>query len=257
MGKIHPTAIIEPGAELGEGVTVGPYAYVGGEVTLSEHCFLHHHACVEGRTVLGEACEVFPFAVIGGKTHDLKYAGGETRLTCGARNVFREYVTVHTATGDGEATTLGNDCHILAYSHVAHDCQIGDHLIMSSHAALGGHVILGDHVNLGWGVGIHQFVRIGSHAMVGACSKAVQDIPPFFLADGNPAEVRYVNKVGLERTGFSGDEIAMLRTAYRILYRDGLNRPEAIKRLRQMPYAEDIRLRELIAFVESTERGLA
>ncbi|MGF1452070.1 MAG: acyl-[acyl-carrier-protein]--UDP-N-acetylglucosamine O-acyltransferase, partial [Opitutales bacterium] len=165
--------------------------------------------------------------------------------------------TVHLATADGNFTRLGNDCHVLAYSHIAHDCQVGDHLVMSSHSALGGHVAAGDHVTIGWGVGIHQFVRLGSHAMVGACSKAVQDVPPFCLAEGNPAEVRYINKVGLERRGFAPDTIAAIRKAYKVLYREGLSRGEALAKIEAMPEATSVELSAFISFVRASERGLA
>ncbi len=254
---IHPTAIVEPGVQVGHGVEVGAYAFLGAGVVLGDGCRLHHHACVEGRTELGAGCEVFPFAVIGGKTHDLKFRGGEPGLRIGQRCVFREYVTIHRATADGQFTTVGDHCHVLAYSHIAHDCQVGHHLVMSSHSALGGHVEVGHHVNIGWGVGIHQFVRLGDHAMIGACSKAVQDIPPYFLADGNPATVRFLNQVGLERHGFTVEERSALKAAYKILYRENLNRADALTQLRAHPAAPTPTFQNLIHFVETSTRGLA
>ena len=254
---IHPTAIIEPGAVLEEGVAVGAYALVGPDVRLGAGTVLHHHACVEGFTQLGPNNEVFPFALIGSKTHDLKFHGGRPGLRTGARNVFREYVTVHTATNDGEFTVLGDDNVLLAYSHVAHDCLVGNHLVMSSHAALAGHVVVGDHVNVGWNAGIHQFCRLGAHSMVGACSKVVQDIPPFMIADGNPAGVRTINKIGLERHGFSAEDVALARTIYKILYREGLNRTQAVERLQAHPQAAHPLLAPMLNFIAKSERGLA
>jgi len=254
---IHPTAIIEPGAELDVGVVVGAYCIVGAQVRLGAGTVLHHHACVEGFTRLGQNNEVFPFALIGSKTHDLKFSGGNPGLQVGDRNVFREYVTVHLATRDGELTVLGDDNVLLAYSHVAHDCVVGNHFVMSSHAALAGHVLAGDHVNVGWNAGVHQFCRLGAHAMVGACAKLVQDVPPFMIADGNPAKVRTINKVGLERNGFSSEDIALARAVYKVLYREGLNRSQALERLRAHPQAGHPIVVATVEFIGQSQRGLA
>lgn len=257
MSKIHPTAIIEDGAQLDEGVSVGAYAYIGAEVTIAKGTVVEHHATVDGLTKLGEDNQIFPYAYIGGKTHDLKYQGGKPGLKAGSRNVFREYVTVHLATNDNEFTLLGDDNVILAYSHVAHDCIIGNHLVMSSHSALGGHVIVGDHCNIGWGVGLHQFCRIGDYAMAGACSKVVQDIPPYMIADGNPAEVRTINKVGLERNGFSSEEIDAARTVFKTLYREGLNRSQAREKIAADPRADSRTFARVLEFMQVKGRGLA
>ena len=255
--SIHPTAIIEQGAQLDEGVTVGAYAYIGAEVSIGSGTVVQHHATVEGSTVLGRDNEIFPYAYIGAKTHDLKYNGGKPGLKIGDRNVFREYTSVHLATKDAEDTLVGSDNVILAYSHIAHDCIIGDRLVMSSHSALGGHVVVGDHVVVGWGVGVHQFCRIGSHAMVGACSKLVQDVPPFMIADGNPAEVRTVNKVGLERRGFTAEDIELVRAIYRTLYREGLNRSQALEKLKAHPKADSPHVQAVLGFAATSERGFA
>ena len=174
--NVHPTAIIEQGAELDEKVTIGAYAFVGAHVRISNGTNVMHHATVDGATVLGEDNEVHPYAYVGGKTHDLKYHGGIQRLHIGARNVFREFTTIHCATNDDQITSIGDDNLILSYSHIAHECIIGNHLVMSSHAALGGHVIVGNHVNIGWGAGIHQFCRLGDYSMAGATSKVVQEV---------------------------------------------------------------------------------
>lgn len=222
--NIHPTAIIESGAELPENIFVGPYAYIGSNVKLGNGCHIHHHATVDGLTILGQNCEVFPYALIGGKTHDLKYTGGMPGLKVGDRNVFREYVSVHGATKEGEWTTLGNDNVLLAYSHVAHDCIVGDHLVMSSHAALGGHVEVGDCVNIGWNAGVHQFCCIGSYAMIGACAKLVQDVLPYMIADGSPAIMRTVNRVGLQRRRFSPEDIEAIRRLFKKIHQKNLNR---------------------------------
>lgn len=257
MPDLHPTAIIEPGALLADDVTVGAYAYIGGEVTLGAGTVVHHHATVEGLTTLGEQNEVWPYALIGGKTHDLKYTGGKPGLRTGDRNVFREYVTVHCGTKDGEFTEIGDDNVILAYSHIAHDCQIGNHLIMSSHAAFGGHCIVGNHVNIGWNAGIHQFCRIGDYAMIGACAKAVQDVLPLMIADGNPAEVKTINKVGLDRDGYTSEEISLARSVYKILYREQLNRAQALEKLQVHPQADSRIIKAILDFSAGSLRGWA
>lgn len=258
MSSIHPTAIIEPGAKLGANVTVGAYAYVGPEVTLGDGCVLHHHATVEGYTFLGARNEVFPYALIGGKTHDLKFKGGRPGLRVGDDNVFREYATVHLGTDDGEFTVLGSKNHILAYSHVAHGVTIGDHLVMSSHSAIAGHCVIGDHVNIGWGTGLHQFCRVGDFAMLAACSKCVQDVLPFMIADGNPAEVKTLNKVGLERNGFAAGDIDAVRRVHRMLYRDGLNRTQALEKITgDAELSANARVKQMLDFVAASKRGLA
>lgn len=256
MAQIHPSAVIEKGAELSESVEIGPYAFVGSDVRLGPGCKVHHHATVEGLTEMGRENEVFPYALIGGKTHDLKFAGGNPGLKIGDFNVFREYSTVHLATNDGEFTSLGNRNTVLAYSHIAHDCQIGDHLVMSSHAALGGHVVCEDHVNIGWGAGVHQFCHLGVHSMVGAASKLVQDVAPYFIADGNPAKARTPNRIGLERSGFSAAEISLIHQAFKILYREGLNRSQSITKLEELPEASEALLSKLIQFYRQSTRGV-
>jgi UDP-N-acetylglucosamine acyltransferase len=255
-GRLHPTAIIEPGAQLGVDVTVGAYAYVGAEVTLGDGCVLHHHANVEGFTSLGANCEVFPFACIGTKTQDLKYRGGRVGVRIGERNVFREYVSVHTATKDGEFTVLGNDNLLLAYCHVAHDCQLGSHIIASNSVGLAGHVIVDDHVTLGAKSGVHQFCRLGTHVMLGAMSKIVQDVPPYIIVDGNPAIARSINKIGLERHGFTPERLDAVKHAFRIFYRAGLNRTQALEKMRSHPLAGTVEFEAFLTFVEKSERGV-
>lgn len=255
--RIHPTAIVEPGARLGADVEVGAYAFIGADVTLGDRTKVLHHATVEGRTETGPECEIHPYALIGGRTQDLKARPGRPGLRIGARNVFREYVSVHLGTQEGEWTVLGDDNVLLAYSHVAHDCVIGSHLVMSSHSAVAGHVHVGDHVNIGWNAGIHQFCRIGDHAMVAACSKCVQDVPPFVIADGNPCETRMVNAVGLKRSGFSEDEIATAKMMHRIFYRDGLNTSQAMEKARALPESSGRVVKAFLDFAAASKRGLA
>jgi UDP-N-acetylglucosamine acyltransferase len=254
--SIHPTAIIESGAELGADVQIGAYAFVGTGVQLGAGTQLHHHASVEGRTKLGAKCELFPYACIGGKTQDLKYKGGRPGLRIGERNVFREYVTVHAATFDDEFTVIGSDNTILAYSHIAHDCIVGDHCVMSNGTMLAGHVIVEDHVIIGGYGGVHQFCRLGAYAMLSATAKLVQDLPPFFIADGTPAIVRAYNKVGLERNGHTPEQLDRVKQIFRILYRDGLNRTQALEKLAAHPEASSAEFQRVIAFAAKSTRGL-
>ena len=256
-GLIHPTAIVEPGAQLAADVEIGAYAFVGAGVTLGAGTRLHHHATVEGNTVLGARCEIFPYACIGGKTQDLKYKGGNPGVRIGDRNVFREFSSVHAATFDGQFTTVGSDNTILAYCHIAHDCVVGNRVIMSNYAGLAGHVIVEDHVLIGAYGGVHQFCRLGTHAMLSACSKLVHDLPPYFIADGAPATVRTFNKIGLERSGFTPEQIDRVKQVFRILYRDGLNRTQAMERLGAHEHAATAEFQRLITFAKASERGLA
>jgi UDP-N-acetylglucosamine acyltransferase len=255
--NVHPTAIIEPGAVLGPEVEIGAYAFVGAGVKLGAGVRLHHHASVEGNTELGAACEVFPYACIGGKTQDLKFRGGNPGLRVGERNVFREYVTIHCATKDGDFTRLGSDNTLLASCHVAHDCVLGSHIVMSNGVVLAGHVIVEDCVVIGGYGGVHQFCRIGAYAMLSAFAKLVHDLPPYCIADGMPAEVRAINRVGLERNGFTGEQIERVKQIHRLLYRDGLNRSQALEKLAAHASAGTAEFRRILEFAQASQRGLA
>lgn len=258
MSKIHPTAIIENGAVLGDDVEVGAYAYIGGSVKIGKGTIIAHHATVDGNTVIGEYNQIFPYAYIGGKTHDLKYRGGNPGLIIGDRNVFREYTTAHLATRDGEYTVIGNDNNILAYSHIAHDCIVGNKIVMSSHAALGGHVVLEDYVVIGWGSGAHQFCRIGEYAMLSASSKLVKDLPPFLMADGSPAEVCAINKINMQRNGFSSEEIDIAYSAFKLIYKRRLSRTNAVEELSRKDYSQSRVAQSIIRFMHGeSERGIA
>jgi len=254
---IHPTAIVESAVELGRDVEIGPFAHVGGRAVIGDGTRIHHHASVEGNTVLGKNCEVFPFSCIGGKTQDLKFKGGNPGVRIGDHNVFREYVTVHAGTDDGAMTVVGSHNTILAYSHVAHDCVLGNHIIMSNYAGLAGHVAVEDHAVLGAYAGIHQFSRIGAYSMLAADAKLRHDMPPFFMGDGSPVVVRTVNRIGLERNGFNSDQIDRVKQIFRILYRDGLNRTQALEKLRAHPQSGSAEFSHMLAFAEKSQRGLA
>ena len=256
MNHLHPTAIIHPGAQIGEDCEIGPYCVIGEHVVLGAGCKLHSHVVIDGHTVLGRENEIFPFASIGAKTQDLKWKGGITRTQIGDRNTFREYVSIHSATGDGETTVVGSNNHILAYCHLAHNVTLGSHVIMSNVGTIAGHVTIEDHAVIGGVVAIHQFCRIGRMSMIGGCSKVVQDVPPFMLADGNPAKTRTINKVGLERRGVSEEAQLALKKAYKILFRDGLIISNALAQIEaELPPLPEIQ--HLVQFARSSERGLS
>lgn len=255
-GMIHPTAIVHPAARLGANCDIGPYCVIGEHVTLGDGCKLLSHVVIDGNTTVGKANEFFPFASIGLKTQDLKWQGGVTHTVIGDHNTFREYVTIHSATRDGDSTMVGSHNNFLAYSHVAHDGRIGNHVIMSNVATLAGHVTVEDHAVIGGLAAVHQFCRIGRLAMVGGCSRVVQDIPPFMLAEGSPAAPRTINKVGCERNGVSVEALAVLRTAYKIIFREGLTTSNALSRIEaEMPPLPEIQ--HLLQFIRSSERGIS
>ena len=252
---IHPTAIVHPKARIGAGCEVGPYCVVGEHVEIGAGCRLHSHVVIDGHTRLGCENEIFPFAAIGLKTQDLKWKGGVTRTQIGDRNTFREYVTIHSATSDGEVTSVGSDNHILAYCHLAHNVTLGNHVIMSNVATLAGHVTVEDHAVIGGLAAVHQFCRIGTMVMIGGCSKVVQDIPPYMIGDGNPAETRTINKVGMERNGVSEAAQTALRQAYKILFRERLTISNALTKIeKKLPQLPEVK--HLVAFVRASERGI-
>jgi UDP-N-acetylglucosamine acyltransferase len=253
---IHPTAIVHPKAQIGAGCELGPYCVIGENVILGEKCKLHSHVVIDGHTKLGKENEIFPFASIGLKTQDLKWKGGVTRTEIGDGNTFREYVTIHSATGGGEVTRVGSHNTILAYCHIAHNCILGSHIIMSNVATLAGHVTVEDHAVIGGLAAVHQFCRIGKMAMIGGCSKVVQDVPPFMMADGNPAETRTINKTGMERNGISEEAQTALRQAYKTLFREGLTVANALVKVEsELPPLTEVK--HLIQFVRNTERGIS
>ena len=253
---IHPTALVHPKAELGSDCEIGPYCVVGEHVCIGSRSRLHSHVVIDGHTRLGKDNEIFPFASIGLQTQDLKWKGGITWTEIGSNNTFREYVTVHSATGEGEVTRIGDDNHILAYCHIAHNVVLGNNVIMSNVGTLAGHVIVEDYAVVGGLAAIHQFCRIGKMSIVGGCSKVVQDVPPFMLADGNPAETRTVNKIGMERHGVSEEAQSILRQAFKILFREGLTIPNALTRIEQ-DLAQVPEVQHLVNFVRTSERGIS
>ncbi len=256
MGNIHPSAVVHPDAQIGSNCHIGPFCVIGQHVTLGPDCRLHSHVVIDGHTTLGVGNELFPFAAIGLKTQDLKWKGGVTRTVIGDHNVFRENTTVHSATNDGDATVIGSHNHFLAYTHIAHDCRVGSHIVMSNVGTLAGHVIVEDHAIIGGLAAVHQFCRIGRMSIIGGCAKVVQDVPPYLIVDGNPGETKGLNKVGMERNGISAEAQAALKKAYKILFREGLTVSNALAKIEtEVPLVPEIQ--HLLAFTRASERGLA
>jgi len=252
---IHPSAVIHPDARIGDGCQIGPYCVIGPHVTLGPNTRLHSHVVIDGHSELGADNEIFPFAAIGLKTQDLKWKGGVTWTRIGHRNTIRENVTIHSATSDGDATCVGDDNNILAYCHIAHDCRLGNHIIMSNVGTLAGHVIVEDRAIIGGLAAVHQFCRIGTMSIIGGCSKVVQDVPPYMLADGNPATTRTINKEGLRRNGVSEAAQAALKQAFKLLIREKLTISNALDRIEaELPPCPE--LTHLVEFVRASKRGI-
>ncbi|HEY4485960.1 MAG TPA: acyl-ACP--UDP-N-acetylglucosamine O-acyltransferase, partial [Nitrospiria bacterium] len=218
MTEIHSTAVVHPGAHLAEGVTVGPYSIIGENVKIGRGTRVASHAVIEGWTEIGEGCRIFQFASIGADPQDLKFRGEKSALIIGRNNTIREFVTIHRGTGPGGGVTrIGDDNLLMAYVHVAHDCGVGNHVVLANAATLAGHITVQDHAIVGGLSGLHQFVRIGRHAIIGGCSAVPQDIPPFVSAVGNRAKLYGLNTVGLKRGGFGEERIAAIKSAYKII----------------------------------------
>lgn len=229
--SVHQTAIVDPGAELDSTVQIGPYAVVEDHVRIGAGTRLASHVVIKSFTHIGQDCFIDVGAVLGGWPQDHKFKGEETYLKIADRNLIREYVTMHRATGEGKATTVGSDNLIMAYAHIGHNCEIGNNTMISNSVGISGHVVVEDHVVLGGMVGIHQYIRIGKMAIVGGYSKVSQDIPPFMLADGRPAKVYGLNRRGLQRHNIGPKAMSALKKAYKLLYRSGLNLGDAIERI--------------------------
>lgn len=253
--NIHPTAIIEDSVQLGENVQIGPYCVLRGNVVIGKNSVLKERVSIEGNTTIGEGNIFFAGAVIGSVTQDKKFAGGDCYLRIGNNNKIREYVTINPGTEDGTETVVGNDNLFMAYSHVAHDCIVHNNVTLANVATLAGHVEVNDRAIVGGLSAVHQFVRIGAFAIIGGCSKVVQDVTPYTMTDGHPVQAFGVNTVGLDRNGFTKEEKAEIKRAYKIIFRSKLSTKNAIERLKnEMEPYPSIKL--LIAFLETTERGI-
>ncbi len=255
MLRIHKTAIVQEGAKLADDVQVGPYAFVGKNVEIKRGTTIGSHVVIEGNTAIGKNCGIFSGAVIGSIPQDLKYKGKKSYIYIGDRNIIREYVTINPGTEEESSTTIGNGNLLMAYSHVAHDCKIGDFNIIANVGTLAGYVTIEDRVTLGGLAAVHQFVRLGRLSIVGGCSKVVQDIPPFSTCDGHPARVYGLNIVGLKRAKISQEVQLSLKRAFKILFNSRLTVSNALKRLKkELPASEE--LERLIRFIETSERGV-
>jgi UDP-N-acetylglucosamine acyltransferase len=252
---IHPTAIIHPGARLGENVSVGPYSIIGGGVVIGDGCRIASAVLIDGETTLGTDNRVFHGAVIGSVCQDLKYRGERTFVRIGDGTTIREFVTVNSATGEGESTIIGSNVLLMAYVHIAHNCHIGDNVILANAVNLAGHVHVHDFASIGGVTPVHQFVEIGEHAFVGGGSRIPQDVPPFVKVAGNPARVAGLNGIGLTRRGFTAEQRSLLKKAYVLLFRSGLNVSQALERIdAELPRTDEISM--LVDFIRASKRGI-
>ncbi|MGA0104043.1 MAG: acyl-ACP--UDP-N-acetylglucosamine O-acyltransferase [Steroidobacteraceae bacterium] len=254
--SIDPRAVIAPSAQLAEGVEVGPFAVIGEGVEIGEGSIIGPHAVINGPTRIGRECRVFQFASIGDAPQDKKYRGEPTRLEIGDRNIFRECCTVNRGTVGGHGITrIGSDNLFMAYSHVAHDCVIGDHCVFSNSVALAGHVEVADWVIMSGFAGVHQFCKVGAHAFLANNTAVTRDVPPYLLVAGTPAEPKGINSEGLKRRGFTPEQIANIKQAYRVLYRDGLKLEEASQELERLA-ADQPELRLFTEFLPTVTRSI-
>ncbi|MBI3074503.1 MAG: acyl-ACP--UDP-N-acetylglucosamine O-acyltransferase [Deltaproteobacteria bacterium] len=253
---IHPTAVVDGGAVLDDGVDIGPYSIIGGRVKIGAGTRVGPHVVVQGHTTIGADNRIYPFACIGMVPQDSKYNGEPTELAIGDRNTIREYVTINLGTEKGGGTTvIGDDCLIMAYCHLAHDCRLGDRVVFANGVTLAGHVEVGDHVTVGGLSAVHQFARLGKLSFVGGGSMVSQDLPPFMHATGDRARLFGLNVVGLKRRGLSADTIEKIRQAYRLIFRSGLSVTRAIARVRAE--VESVpEVTHLVEFVRTSERGV-
>ena len=252
---IHPTAIVHPNAQIERGVEIGPYCLVGEHVKIGTGTILQAHVVVNGWTTIGQDSRVYPFATIGSTSQDLKYKGERAYTTIGDRTVVREYVSIQRATGEEEVTSIGDDCLLLAYVHVAHNCRVGNNVTMSNLAQLAGHVVVEDFAGIAGMVGMHQFVRVGKYAFVGGYTKLGRDLPPFFLCEGNPAKAYGLNSVGLKRAGFGAEDVAELKRFYKFIYGSKRNLSQALEEMEATVSTQAGR--ELIAFLRAdSDRGI-
>ena len=251
MSNIHSSSIVDPNVKLGSGVEIGPFCVIGAHVELGDNCKLHSHVVIEGHTRIGDNCEIFPFASIGHIPQDMKFGGEESRLEIGSNNKIREYVTMNPGTeGGGLVTRIGSNCLFMAYCHVAHDCQVGDHVIFANGAALAGHCVLGDHVIVGGHSAIHQFVRIGEHAFIGGMSGVENDVIPYGMVLGPRASLKGLNVIGIKRRGFNRTQLKNLREAYDLLFSDAGTLAERTEKTEQT-FADDEGVNKIIEFIRA------
>jgi len=255
LTNIHPTALVDPDAELGEDVVIGPYAVVQNDVVIGDGSQIASHVLIHAGTRIGKRCRVFKGAVLGTDPQDLKYAGEKTTLEVGDETTIREFCTLNRGSSHRLRTVVGSQSLLMAYVHIAHDCLIGDHVILANAVNMAGHVIIEDFASVGGMTPIHQFVRIGKHAFVGGGLRVPKDVPPYILAAGEPLTYAGINRVGLSRRGFSSETMLSLRRAYKLIYRSDLNTSQAVQKIKEtMEITAEIA--ELLRFIEASERGI-
>ena len=255
MNNIHPTAVVDPNAKIGENVKIGPYSVIGPEVTIGNGTTIESHVVIEGETIIGENNYIFSFASIGKEPQDLKFAGEKTRVVIGNNNKIREFVTIHRGTIDKYETRIGNNTLVMAYVHIAHDCIIGDTCVLANAATFAGHVEVEDYAVVGGLTAVHQFTRVGRHAMIGGCSAVNQDVVPYMLSEGNKARAVYINIVGLQRRGFSEEQIKRLRELYKIIFKKKLKLEKALQTV-ERDYGQYEEAQNLINFIRKSKRGI-
>jgi UDP-N-acetylglucosamine acyltransferase len=256
-GSIHPTAIIAAGATIGAEADIGPYAVIEDDVVIGERCRIGSHALIAAGTRLGTGCRIFNGASVGTVPQDLKFEGEYSTLTIGDNTIVREFCTINRGTKAAGATVIGKNCALLAYCHVAHDCVIGDNVVVSNNLAMGGHVVVGNNVGIGGLVIIHQFCRIGDNAFIAGGVRILKDVVPFAMCGGDPGDPRIfgINTIGLERHGFDTDRRMKLKRAFRVLFRQGLTVADALDEL-PLAFPGDSDIQQLIAFIKTTQRGI-
>lgn len=254
---VDKLAEVHADAQIGDNCFIGPFCVVHADVSIGADTTLKSHVVVEGHTKIGKECDIFPFTTLGLRSQDLKFRDGNVTYTeIGDRNIIREFVSIHSGTEDGSRTIVGNDCAVLANAHIAHNCTVGNHVVMSHSAVLAGHVIIGDYANLGGLSGVHQYCHVGEAAMVAGMSRAIQDVLPFTIAEGFPAHMRVINKIGMERAGYNSNDIAQVHKAFRILFMRELRLEEAVRQVLE-EFPESRTIATMIEALNSSQRGLA
>ena len=252
---MHKTAIISPKSKIDSNVDIGPFSIIEDNVSIKKNCKIHSHVVIKSGTSIGENCEIFSGSILGEIPQDLKYNGEDTKLEIGDNNIIREYTTIHKGTIDKVTTKIGNNCMLMAYSHVAHDSTIKNNVILSNSVQVGGHVYIDDFAIIGGATPIHQFCKIGKYSFVGGGYRVVQDVPPFIKAMGEPLKYLGINSIGLARNNFSSKEILKIKKAYKILYRSEYNIPQAVSILRE-EYSNNRGINEIIKFIDESARGI-
>ena len=255
--QIDTQAVVHPSAAVGTNCTIGPFCTIGPNVVIGDDTVLQSHVVVGADTSIGRECNVFPFVPLGLAAQDLKYVPGTITYTeIGDRNLIREFVSIHAGTEEGSKTVVGNDCALLAQSHIAHNCDVGNHVIISHSASVGGHVTLGDHANIGSMSAIHQFCHVGRAAMIAGMARVVQDVLPFTIAEGFPAHMRVINKVGMDRAGYTAEQISEVRKVFRTLFMREMRLEEGVRQVRE-DFGESENVKLMLEAIDGSQRGLA